>query len=60
MKIKTLCGLKYKLSERMNQLVMRWYERMGNMSREKLVKRIKKAEVETRRRVDFVLDGLML
>ena len=40
------CGLKYKLSERVDQSVMRWYGHMERMSEERLVKRIYRAGVD--------------
>ena len=40
------CGLKYKLRERVDQLVMRWYGHMEKMSEERLGKRINRAGVD--------------
>ena len=38
--IRTGCDLKYKLSESVSQLVLRWYEHMGKMNEERLIKQI--------------------
>ena len=57
----TGCGLRYKLSERMDQSVMRWYEHIEKMSEERLEKRIYKAGVvKVGKEADGVLEVLIV
>ena len=53
------CGMKYELSERLEQSVMRWCGHMERMSDKRLVNRTNRAEVDRMEEdVDCMPDGL--
>ena len=58
--MRTECSLKYKLNEKVDQSVMRWYGHMEKIGKERHVKQIYRAGMDELKEGDHILYGMMV